>query len=344
MNQMPDRSNNPVPGKTQPPNANTAQIHVAAAVIVNDKDEVLISLRHPHAHQGGLWEFPGGKVEANENVRSALDRELNEELGITVQRARPLIRIHHQYPDKSVLLDVFEVSQFAGEAQGREGQPCRWVKRSALEDYPFPAANLPIIRAANLPSYYLITPEPAGAHADFLQSLEVSLQSGIKLVQLRAKTLDENRFRQLATELVELCRYHDATLLLNASEEVVASIAGACGIHMTSDRLMHCNRRPFGKEKLVAASCHSVQQLQQAQNIGADFAVLAPVQKTLSHADAEPLGWQAFQTICDEIAIPVYALGGLGPDQLDQAHACGAQGIAAIGSLWGKELGEEQYK
>eukprot|EP01137_Pigoraptor_chileana_P016793 Opistho-2@73895 len=99
------------------------RVHVAAAVIRDDSGKILIARRADTQHQGGLWEFPGGKVEADESVECALARELQEELGIVVGAARPLIKVRHDYPDKQVLLDVWEVSSFSGEPHGAEGQP-----------------------------------------------------------------------------------------------------------------------------------------------------------------------------------------------------------------------------
>ena len=93
-------------------------VHVAVAVIVNDADEACISLRHEHAHQGGLWEFPGGKVEAGETVEQALSREIKEELGLDILHSRPLIRIKHDYDDKSVCLHVQKITGFHGTAVG----------------------------------------------------------------------------------------------------------------------------------------------------------------------------------------------------------------------------------
>lgn len=135
------------------------RVHVAAAVIRDGSGQILIARRADSQHQGGLWEFPGGKVEADESVETALARELHEELGIVVGAARPLIKIRHDYPDKQVLLDVWEVSVFTGEPHGAEGQPLAWVKPRDLSNYEFPAANQPIVAAAKLPAQYLITPE-----------------------------------------------------------------------------------------------------------------------------------------------------------------------------------------
>jgi len=125
----------------------TSTVHVAVAVIVNSGNEVLIALRHLHQHQGGLWEFPGGKVETGETVFNALVRETQEELAVTIQAAKPLIKIAHDYGDKSVLLDVWTVSEFTGTPQGQEGQALRWCGITDLVDDDFPAANAAIINA-----------------------------------------------------------------------------------------------------------------------------------------------------------------------------------------------------
>lgn len=125
------------------------RVHVAVGVIVDRQQQILISRRHDDAHQGGLWEFPGGKVEAGEPVTEALARELKEELGIECPDSgmQALIEIHHDYSDKHVLLDVWWVRDFKGEARGLEGQPLSWVAPDALADHAFPAANAPIIDA-----------------------------------------------------------------------------------------------------------------------------------------------------------------------------------------------------
>ena len=122
-------------------------VHVAVGVIVDTRRQVLLALRPESSHQGGLWEFPGGKVEAGETVQQALVRELQEELAIVPIAMRPLLEIRHDYPDKSVLLDVWWVDAFEGEPEGREGQPIRWVATELLSDYAFPAANQPIVNA-----------------------------------------------------------------------------------------------------------------------------------------------------------------------------------------------------
>ncbi|HTR00897.1 MAG TPA: 8-oxo-dGTP diphosphatase MutT [Candidatus Acidoferrum sp.] len=121
------------------------RIHVAAGVILNDDNEVLLALRPSHKHQGGLWEFPGGKVEAGEKVDDALARELMEELNLAIEAPQPFLVTEHDYADKHVKLDVWLVRRFSGEPHGREGQQLRWVPLRELPGYRFPQANVIIV-------------------------------------------------------------------------------------------------------------------------------------------------------------------------------------------------------
>ena len=121
-------------------------VQVAAGIIMRDQ-QVFIALRKSAQHQGGLWEFPGGKCELDEEPLLALKRELFEECGIEVQHAEHFQTVTHDYGDKRVELIFFTVTQFLGEAMGKEGQETRWVARSELVDYAFPAANQVIVQA-----------------------------------------------------------------------------------------------------------------------------------------------------------------------------------------------------
>ncbi|MCD8548552.1 MAG: 8-oxo-dGTP diphosphatase MutT [Aeromonadaceae bacterium] len=122
-----------------------SRVWVAVGVIRDAAGRVCICQRQAGQHQAGKWEFPGGKVEAGESLPQALARELQEEIGIAVAACEPLLAIEHDYGDKQVLLDVWLVSQFVGEARGLEGQPLRWVRVTELADYAFPAANQAIV-------------------------------------------------------------------------------------------------------------------------------------------------------------------------------------------------------
>jgi 8-oxo-dGTP diphosphatase len=121
------------------------RVDVAVGVIIKDS-KVLIAERAKHLHQGNKWEFPGGKVESDESVESALKRELNEELGIEIQQQRSWFSLSFDYPDKQVNLHMWIVSEFAGQPEGKEGQPIRWVAFEDLGEYTFPDANVPIIQ------------------------------------------------------------------------------------------------------------------------------------------------------------------------------------------------------
>ena len=120
-------------------------LNVVAAAIVRG-GRVLIAQRPDHLHQGGKWEFPGGKIEPQELPEEALSRELNEELGVTITSYHPLLSLHHDYADKSIALDVWLVSDFRGIPRGNEGQVIRWIDISELTDYDFPDANQAIIQ------------------------------------------------------------------------------------------------------------------------------------------------------------------------------------------------------
>lgn len=308
-------------------------VHVAVAVIQDQQGRVLLSRRHDRAHQGGLWEFPGGKLEPGETLSQALRREIWEELGLRIAAHRPLIAITHHYGDRSVLLDVHQVTGYAGVAAGLEGQPLAWVAPDALADYRMPAADRPICAAIRLPASYLITGGPEADTDRFLQRLRRALADGQRLVQLRAPGLAADDYLQLADKALAVCRRHRARLLLNADPRLLDRVP-ADGIHLNSRRLMGLHSRPVADDKWLAASCHDTAQLRQAERIGADFAVVSPVLPTASHAEAEPIGWQRFASLADSACLPVYALGGMRPEMLSTARAAGAQGIAAIRSLW----------
>lgn len=122
-------------------------IHVVAGLIMNDAGEVLLALRPKHKHKGGLWEFPGGKVEAGESERDALARELLEEIALVVEQAERFLVVDHDYGDKQVRLDVWRVTRFSGTLHGREGQEIAWVAIDDLAEYRFPEANAAIVTA-----------------------------------------------------------------------------------------------------------------------------------------------------------------------------------------------------
>ena len=312
----------------QPP---VKSLHIAVGLLQDGEGRVLINQRRAGTHGEGQWEFPGGKCEPGEPVEAALRRELLEELGISVQKARPFINVHHAYVQREVILDTWRVTEWLGTVSAREGQPLAWVPVQELEQWPLLEADVPIVRALQLPDLYLFT--GAAHEGEFTQRLRASLTAGVRMVRLRAHELDDSRYARLASECLALCREAGAELLLDRSPEMVVDLK-ADGLHLTSERLMAATNRQLPENYWVAASCHSAVELSQLQAIGGDFAVLSPVKPTPGHANAQALGWKGFQELVTGRSLPVFALGGLNPADLQTAWAHGARGVAAIRGLW----------
>lgn len=185
----------------------------------------------------------------------------------------------------------------------------------------------------NLPTRYLITPAVKDA-SEFLRTLERSLSTGIRLLQLRAKGMSVEAYAALAQKVVPLVHEYDARVLLNGDPQLVLETS-ADGLHLDSKALSACSSRPIGDEYLLAASGHTLQALQHAEAIQASFAVLSPVQYTSAHPDMAPLGWAGLAAITSQLDIPVYALGGVTVDDEARALASGAAGIAGNKGMWG---------
>ncbi len=333
------------------------------AAVIRRNGRILIAKRPDSAHQGGLWEFPGGKLDASETREAGLRRELREELGIEVTSARPLIDICYDYPDKSVRLDVWLVDDFDAEAHGAEGQPIRWVAPAELTQFEFPLANAPIVTAARLPELYLVTPDTPDI-TQLVQGLEHARSQSLSMVQLRQTGLGPSEYKDAAKQLIE--RFgSDFIWIFKGSKPPT----GADGWHLTSTQLRALHQagwckgesfagglfaagpsllpeedagweRPPGREEfecwdgLLAASCHDEREMQMAADIGADFVTLSPVLPTSSHPGAGHLGWDRAAELVAITNLPVYLLGGLSAEDLDRAFQAGAQGIAGISGLW----------
>jgi 8-oxo-dGTP diphosphatase len=302
-------------------------VDVAAAVIERPDGSFLLAQRPPGKVYAGWWEFPGGKVEAGEAPERALARELHEELGIDVQTAYPWICRVHVYEHATVRLNFFRVTRWRGEPQAREKQALVWQRIDAPIAEPMLPANAPVLGALALPLEYAITDAQTIGAAEQLSLVEARMKGGLRLVQVRDKEHWERA--RLIYAVTRMAGEYGARVLVNGGP-------AADGIHFSAEQLMTLRARPKAEPNctLMAASCHTVEDLGHAMAIGLDFVVLGPVKPTRSHPGAAVLGWDGFRRIAEGASIPVYAIGGLRPRDLDDARRAGAHGLAMIGGSW----------
>lgn len=279
----------------------------------------------------GYWEFPGGKVEPGETPHHALVRELREELGIEAQTAYPWLTRVFTYPHATVHLNFFRITRWQGEPHGREGQLLSWQRLHELSVAPVLPANDPILRGLQLPHLYAISNATELGAEEFIQRLQLALNNGLRLLQIREKGWERPALRELSLRAVELAHAAGARVLINGDAELAREV-GADGVQLTGSQLAVSRERPdFG---LCAASCHSAAELKHAAELELDFALLSPVMPTKSHPGAAYLGWDAFAAMARESSIPVYALGGLQMCDMETAWQSGAHGIALLRQAW----------
>lgn len=309
---------------------------VAVAILLREIDEgveFLLAQRPEGKPYASYWEFPGGKVEPSESLRAALVRELNEELGIIVDCARPWLSCEFSYPHATVRLKFFRVPSWHGEIAPIEHSGFVWMKVGTTPPVaPILPANGPILRALELPSIYAITNATENGIDAELARLECALASGLRLIQVRDKRLSSSARLRLAKGAMALASRHaDARVLIN-DDETLAQEVGANGLHLSAGRLMRLARRP--PFAWVAASCHSAEELKYATSLALDFVVLGPVLPTATHPEAKGMGWCEFAGLIEQSPLPVFALGGMQTDVLETAWEFGAHGIAQMRG-WG---------
>jgi 8-oxo-dGTP diphosphatase len=307
------------------------EIAVAAAVIEKPDGSYLLAQRPPGKVFAGYWEFPGGKVESGEPVTQALARELAEELGIRVSLAYPWITRLHAYPHGVVRLHFHRVVGWSGEPHPHEGQVLAWQQGGAAGLQPMLPANAPVLKALSLPTACGITRAGEIGIAAALDELDTAIAGGLKLVQVREKTLGLRDKVKFAAEVVR--RVHAAAgLAVVNDDEQLAREVGADGIHLTSRALMAAERRP--DFAWCGASCHNEAELARAAALGVDFALVGPVRATPTHPGSTGLGWGRFASIARDCPLPVFALGGLTYADFHAARMSGAHGLAMIRGAW----------
>ena len=329
-------------------------IHVAVAILQRPNQfghtEFLLASRPQGKGWAGWWEFPGGKIEADETPECALSRELQEELGITPTQTQQWLTRRFDYPKthdsvaKTVLLHFYFVTQWQGEVSAKEGQQLSWqcsqYFRQNITVSPVLPANVSVMKALALPPIYAISNVVEMGESIWLNALEAQLQQGLRLIQLREKHLAAPALMQLAKQVLVLAKPYGAKVLFNHDITLTQQVAelsfGEMGVHLTSKQLVSLNEKPshLPSHCIVAASCHNAIELAHAEKLGLDFVVLSPVNISKSHEDAKPLGWEQFSALIQHTTMPVYALGGMQTSDLVQALSCGARGIAMQRAVW----------
>ncbi|HEY6237476.1 MAG TPA: Nudix family hydrolase [Candidatus Elarobacter sp.] len=240
----------------------TRAIHVVAGLLI-EGSRVCVTRRRSDVHQGGKWEFPGGKVEPEEAPLAGLQRELREELGVDVMEAQPFMQLRHAYRDLDVLLDIWRIVRYRGKPHGREAQEMRWEEIARLDAREFPDADRPALRRLQLPSLYAVSDVGRFGKDEFAARLERALAAGVRLVQLREPRMERARFCAYARRLSVSCRRFGARLLVNA-EPTWLEECDADGVHVNGRRLMALSERPVGAEYWFGASCHDAAELEKA--------------------------------------------------------------------------------
>lgn len=304
-------------------------VEVVAAVILRPNGQFLLTRRPGGKIYSGYWEFPGGKVEKNESLQHALERELWEELGIQIRQAHPWITRIFTYSHATVRLHFFRVVEWIGKLSPRERQGLFWQLPHQVTVSPILPANGPILQALLLPPVYAITQATQIGIESALIQIEQALQNGLRLLQIREKHMAQDLLREFSLQVLILTRTYQAKVLIN-NDAVLAREIGADGVHFTSSQLMSLSCRPAPEYGVCGASCHNAEELFTAEKLGFDFVVLSPVQTTLSHPELSPLGWRRFATLIQGYSLPVYALGGLHQEDLTIAQEMGAHGIAMM--------------
>lgn len=307
-------------------------VEVAAAVMLRaDGSEFLLAQRPEGKVYAGYWEFPGGKVEPGESVREALIRELHEELGITVTDCSPWLTRQFTYPHATVRLNFWRVTAWTGEigiTAPLEHSAVDWQKcGESASVAPILPANDPILKALALPTTMAITMAETEGVERQLERLEEALGNGLRLIQLRDKTLSPPMRLWFADTVIQLAHSHGALVLINGDAELACRV-GADGLHLPAAQLATCTQRP--DFAWVGASCHTAAEIARAGELLLDYALLGPVLPTPSHPETGGLGWDEFARQIGSNTLPILALGGMRREMLAGAQERGAHGIALM--------------
>jgi 8-oxo-dGTP diphosphatase len=310
-----------------------ARLRVVAGVLSDEQGRVLLAQRAPGKHLAGLWEFPGGKIESGESAWQALRREWREELDVDVRVAESFWTVPWRYPEHDLLLEVWRITEHDGQPHGRESQSLRWARLADIDPLELPPADRPVLAALRLPRLLTITPEPPAdtALAAWIARVERHACDPQRLTVLRAKQFDRAARAALAERIAPSARER---IVLHGELELAQTL-GFAGVHLSAGQARALSARPPTARSWLGVSCHNAAELAQAVRLDADYVFLGPVHATDSHPGAQTLEWAEFRRLASTCPIPVYALGGLMPEDVSQARAHAAFGVAGISAFWG---------
>tara|TARA_B100001079_G_scaffold50444_1_gene41384 strand:- start:53 stop:982 length:930 start_codon:yes stop_codon:yes gene_type:complete len=300
---------------------------VVGILYAENDTQILITKRRKDKFMPDYWELPGGKIETGEDEENALARELQEELGINTIRISLKHVMTHHYKDNTVNLSIYSVESYRGNVTGKEGQDFRWCNLRNLSNYKLLPTMRIIINRICLPEYYWITPDASEPEL-LLEKCQNHLNTGTKILQLRSKDFIKQSYIKT---IHRLCQSYEARLILNAPNKTFKELCD--GWHLTSKELLKYKKRPCANNKLLGASAHNLKEVKYAEALSVDYISLAPIEETLSHPNAAPLGWVVAKDIVSKSNLPVYLLGGMGSDSLVRALNIGAQGVAGISKI-----------
>jgi 8-oxo-dGTP diphosphatase len=310
-------------GKEQEPAV--TQITEVAAAVIERPGEFLLAQRPEGKPYPGYWEFPGGKIEAGEDPRAALVRELEEELGIEVTGATPWITRVYAYTHATVRLHFWRVNAWRGEPRPLEDQDIRWQRVGAPDVSPMLPANAPVLAALDLPDVMIVSNASADSIDNWIADLAARAMDERLLVQIREKSMERLKLQHLLSRALVRARPFGSIVVVNSD---CGKFPQCDGVHLAAHALMRLSERPAGYP--VGASCHDAAELDHAARLGLDYAVLGAVKQTASHPGATPLGWDRFEELARDRPMPVYAIGGLTRSDLLEARRRGAHGVALM--------------
>ena len=339
-------------------------VNVAVAVI-HYHNQYLLGFRAASQHQGNRYEFVGGKIDAHETAKQALIREVAEETGINIANNTvvKLGRLHHDYGDKQVCLQVYRIevtaqqyAQYKNLSCGLEGQKLTWVDKAKLlaGHYDLPAANKTILVWLQLPVQITITyplahfngfPNPRAAWSQYHH--EHIAADALVYMRIKVAGAEDSieRLLQLRSDIKAIAPDH---LHTDKADNAVINRQIIAG-HLTQTQLMQWSSG-VAKESMsysalstslpLIVSCHDADSINAANQL-AFFRLqqqlppvigifLAPVECTQTHPDTPPLGWEAWSKLAELADMPVIGLGGLSPVMSEQAMLHGGIAVAGI--------------